>query len=185
MIHTFPYYIQNAVTALRAKGPIPIVSSQTPSSGWSNGQIVAGPRFVGYAQTAASRAGATYIDHYAFVAQAYNRLGQSATTAFYPVDHTHTSPEGANVVAQAFVRGLLCGNSALKSKVNAAGQAVPSGWFLSNVHLDSRLRSWSRWVFVNHIGFESRQIRVTRSHREHLLTRGTAAAREASCIIVS
>jgi len=127
VIHTFPFYIQNAVTALQAKGAIPIVSSQTPSNDWSNGQIVAGPRFVGYAQTAASRTGATYIDHYAYVAHAYGVLGQTKTTTFYPVDHTHTTPTGANVVAQAFARGLLCGNSALKSKVNAAGQAAPNG----------------------------------------------------------
>lgn len=125
----FPFYIQNAVTALRAKGAIPIVSSQTPTNDWTNGQIGAGPRFVAYAQTAASRTGATYVDHYSYVAQAYDRLGQTAVTAFYPVDHTHTSIVGANVVAQAFVRGLLCGNSALKSKVNSAGQNVPSKRF--------------------------------------------------------
>ncbi|EKM84104.1 hypothetical protein AGABI1DRAFT_67318 [Agaricus bisporus var. burnettii JB137-S8] len=127
VIHTFPYYIQNAVVAIQAKGAIPIISSQTPSNDWSNGRIVAGPRFVGYAQTAANRTGATYVDHYAYVAQAYNKLGQTATTAFYPGDHTHTSPAGANVVAQAFMRGILCGNSSLKSKANSAGQSVPNG----------------------------------------------------------
>ncbi|KAL9716471.1 hypothetical protein Ac2012v2_000919 [Leucoagaricus gongylophorus] len=126
VVHTFPYYIQNAVTALQAKGAIPIVSSQTPDNIWVNGEIGAGPRFVGYAQTAASRTGAAYIDHYAYVAEAYDALGQTAVTAFYPVDHTHTSVAGANVVAQAFVRGLLCGNSALKPKVNSAGQNVPN-----------------------------------------------------------
>lgn len=102
------------------------MSSQTPDNIWSNGEIGAGPRFVGYAQTAASRTGATYIDHYAYVAQAYDALGQTAVTAFYPADHTHTSVTGANVVAQAFVRGLLCGNNALRSRVNSAGQNVPS-----------------------------------------------------------
>lgn len=114
------------MTALQAKGAIPIVSSQTPDNIWTNGVIGAGPRFVGYAQTSASRTGVTYVDHYDYVAQAYDRLGQTATTAFYPVDHTHTTPAGANVVAQAFVRGLLCGNSALRSRINSAGQAVPS-----------------------------------------------------------
>lgn len=128
LVHTFPYYIQNAVNSLKAKGAIPIVSSQTPSNVWSGNAIAAGPRFVGYAQTAASRTSVTYVNHYGYVAQAFNKLGQTATTLFFPVDHTHTSPAGANVVAQAFVRGLLCGNSALKGKVNSAGQAVPSKW---------------------------------------------------------
>ena len=45
---------------------------------------------------------------------------------FYPLDHTHTSVAGANEVAQAFVRGLLCGSSSLKNHVNAAGEAAPS-----------------------------------------------------------
>ncbi|KAF5385098.1 hypothetical protein D9615_001278 [Tricholomella constricta] len=126
VIHTFPYYIQNAVNSLKTKGAIPIVSSQTPSNIWSSGVITAGPRFVEYAQTAASRTSVTYLNHYAYVAQAYNKLGQTTTTTFFPVDHTHTSPAGANVVAQAFVRGLLCGTNSLKSKVNSAGQAVPN-----------------------------------------------------------
>ncbi|RDB29027.1 Rhamnogalacturonan acetylesterase [Hypsizygus marmoreus] len=127
LVHSFPYYIQNAINALKAKGAIPIVSSQTPNNTWVSGVIAAGPRFVGYAQVSASRTSVTYVDHYAYVAQAYNKLGETATNTFFPMDHTHTSPAGANVVAQAFVRGLLCGNSALKSKINSAGQAVPNG----------------------------------------------------------
>ncbi|KAF9469865.1 SGNH hydrolase [Collybia nuda] len=127
LVHTFPYYIQNAVTSLKAKGAIPIVSSQTPSNDWSGGAIVAGPRFVGYAQTAASRTGVTYVNHYGYVANSFNKLGQSTTSTFFPVDHTHFTPAGANVVAQSFVRGLLCGTDSLKSKVNSAGQAVPNG----------------------------------------------------------
>lgn len=130
LVHTFPYYIQNAVNSLKAKGAIPIVSSQTPSNDWSGAAIVAGPRFVGYAQTAASRTGVTYVNHYGYVANSFNKLGQSTTSTFFPVDHTHFTPAGANVVAQSFVRGLLCGTNSLKSKVNSAGQGVPSKPFL-------------------------------------------------------
>ncbi|KAF9057255.1 rhamnogalacturonan acetylesterase [Panaeolus papilionaceus] len=124
-IRTFPYYIQNAVNSLKAKGAIPIVASRTPNNSWSNGSIVAPNRFIGYAQTAAARTGVTYIDHYAYAAQAYRRIGQNGVAAFYPIDNTHTSPAGANVVAGAFVRGLLCGNNALKNRVNSAGRGLP------------------------------------------------------------
>jgi rhamnogalacturonan acetylesterase len=126
VIHTFPFYIQNAVTALQAKGAIPIVSSQTPDNIWTGNAISAGPRFVGYMVTVGTRTGAVYVDHYNYVAQAYDKLGQTLVTSWYPLDHTHTSPTAANVVAEAFVRGLLCGTSTLKAKVNAAGQAAPS-----------------------------------------------------------
>ncbi|KAG6901810.1 hypothetical protein C0995_007609 [Termitomyces sp. Mi166 len=126
VIHTFTYYLQNAVTALQAKGAIPIVSSQTPDNIWSGDVIATGPRFVGYAQLVGQRTGTVYVDHYDYVAQAYNAYGQTMVMTWYPLDHTHTSPTGANIVAEAFVRGLLCGSSILKSKVNTAGQAVPS-----------------------------------------------------------
>ncbi|KAK0233632.1 rhamnogalacturonan acetylesterase [Armillaria fumosa] len=126
VIHTFPYYIQNAVTALQAKGAIPIVSAQTPSNDWDDGDITDPPRFVAYANTAATRTGAKYINHYAYVAQAYEALGETVVDDYYPLDHTHTSVEGANVVAEAFVRGLICGDSGLAAYVNSAGQAVPN-----------------------------------------------------------
>ncbi|KAF9567011.1 SGNH hydrolase [Agrocybe pediades] len=125
VIHTFNYYVQNAVNSLKAKGAIPIVSSQTPDNIWSNGVIAPGSRFVGYAQLAASRTGVTYVDHFSYVAQAYDSLGQTQVTTYYPLDHTHTSPTGANVVAQAFVKGLACTNSALASKLSSSGKAVP------------------------------------------------------------
>jgi rhamnogalacturonan acetylesterase len=85
-----------------------------------------GPRFVGYAQDVAAATGVTYVDHYDYVVQAYNAIGETTVDTYYPIDHTHTSPTGANVVAEAFVRGLLCGSSSLKAYVNSAGEDAPS-----------------------------------------------------------
>ncbi|KAJ7706017.1 rhamnogalacturonan acetylesterase [Mycena rosella] len=127
LIHSFAFYIENAVNSIKAKGGIPIISSQTPDNIWSGTAIAAGGRFVTYAQSVGTDTTITYVDHYDYTAQAYNQLGQTAVTAFYPIDHLHTSTSGALVVAEAFVRGLLCGTSALKSFVNAAGKAVPNG----------------------------------------------------------
>jgi len=127
VIHSFPYYMQNAVNSFKAKGAIPIVSSQTPDNIWTGSVMSPPSRFVGYAATVSNRTAVAYVDHFSYVAQAYEKIGQTAATAFYPIDHTHTSPAGANVVAQAFVRGILCGSSALKSRVNSAGQAAPNG----------------------------------------------------------
>jgi rhamnogalacturonan acetylesterase len=50
VIHTFTFYMQNAIVALKAKGATVIVSSQTPDNIWSGSSIAAGPRFVLYAQ---------------------------------------------------------------------------------------------------------------------------------------
>ncbi|KAJ6604809.1 rhamnogalacturonan acetylesterase [Mycena vulgaris] len=130
LIHSFAFYIENAVNSIKAKGGIPIISSVTPDNIWTGTAIAAGGRFVTYAHSVGVDTNISYVDHYAYTAQAYNKLGQTTTTTFYPIDHLHTSPAGALVVAEAFVRGLLCGTSTLKNFVNAAGKAVPSTFFL-------------------------------------------------------
>ncbi len=120
------------MVALLQKGAIPIISSQTPDNIWTDGVIAAPNRFVGYAQSIGTRRNITYVNHYGYTASAFNSLGQTQTTTFYPNDHLHTNPAGALVVAEAFVRGLLCGTNALKAKVNTAGQAVPGELKQSN-----------------------------------------------------
>ncbi|KAJ3770346.1 rhamnogalacturonan acetylesterase [Lentinula raphanica] len=127
VIHTFNFYITNAALSLTAKGAIPIISSQTPDNIWDGSVLAAPSRFVPYAQEVAGNNSLVYIDHYDYVAQAYEALGETTVDTFYPVDHLHTSPAGANVVAEAFVRGLLCSESPLRNFVNGAGEAVPNG----------------------------------------------------------
>ena len=52
--------------------------------------------------------GASFVDHGQYVANEFIKLGAAAVDAYYPIDHTHTSPAGANVVAGQFVKGVLC-----------------------------------------------------------------------------
>nr|GAT59021.1 rhamnogalacturonan acetylesterase [Mycena chlorophos] len=131
LIHSFAYYIENAVSALEAKGVTPIISSLTPDNIWTTTapiQIAAGGRFVTYAQGVSQDTGIVFIDHFDYVAQAYDALGETKVDTFYSSnEHLHTLPAGATVVAEAFVRGLLCSSSPLKRFVNSAGQAVPNG----------------------------------------------------------
>ncbi|ESK90915.1 rhamnogalacturonan acetylesterase [Moniliophthora roreri MCA 2997] len=127
VIHSFAYYIENAITAIVDKGATPVISSLTSTNDWANGKIVTGSRFVDYAKSIGIRKGIVYIDHNGYGGQAFTVLGQSVTNTMYPNDHLHTNSAGAKVQAEAFVRGLLCSSSTLKSKVNSAGQAVPNG----------------------------------------------------------
>ncbi|KAJ7492466.1 rhamnogalacturonan acetylesterase [Mycena latifolia] len=124
----FRIYIENAVNSIKAKGGVPIISSLTPDNIWSTSgtTIATGGRFVTYAQSIGTDTNIVYVDHYDYTAQAYQNLGETTVNTFYPIDHLHTSAAGALVVAEAFVRGLLCGTSTLKNFVNAAGKAVPS-----------------------------------------------------------
>lgn len=77
LIHSFAFYIENAITAMQAKGAIPIISSQTPDNIWSGNAIGAGGRFVTYEQSVGIDKDIVYVDHYDYVAQAYDALGQT------------------------------------------------------------------------------------------------------------
>ncbi|KAK3372176.1 SGNH hydrolase-type esterase domain-containing protein [Podospora didyma] len=108
-VYTFGYYIENASKKFIAKGASVIVSSQTPNNMWEGGKYGAGAsRFVDYASKAAKNIGkgASFVDHFQAVAAMYLKLGNTKTNALYPVDHTHTSPEGADLSAQAFVQAV-------------------------------------------------------------------------------
>jgi rhamnogalacturonan acetylesterase len=83
------------------------LASLTPDNIWNGTTIAAGGRFVTYAQSVGTDTGITYVDHFDYTAQAYNKLGETTVNTFYTTaDHLHT----------------------LKNFVNAAGKAVPSAF---------------------------------------------------------
>ncbi|KAL3466136.1 SGNH hydrolase-type esterase domain-containing protein [Aspergillus heterothallicus] len=111
---TFPKYLENAAALFLEKGAHVLISSQTPNNPWESGVFAySGSRFVEYARLAAEVAGVEYVDHGAYTANIFESLGLDAVTAFFPNDHTHTSPEGAQVVADAFLKGVVCGGVGL------------------------------------------------------------------------
>ncbi|KAB8223929.1 SGNH hydrolase-type esterase domain-containing protein [Aspergillus novoparasiticus] len=112
---TFPAYLENAAKTFVDKGAKVLISSQTPNNVWETGEYAYSPsRFVEYAQLAAETAGVDYVDHGAYVAARYEALGADTVNSYYPNDHTHTSPEGAQVVADAFLKAVACSDVALK-----------------------------------------------------------------------
>lgn len=117
-VYTFPQYLEWAAANITAKGAHVLISSQTPNNPDETGTFVdSPPRFVALAKTAATTSGVGYVDHNAYTYAAYKPLSVATVDSYFPNDHTHTSPEGAALVAQAFVRGLVCGSSGLKSYV--------------------------------------------------------------------
>ena len=66
-VQTFVTYEKNMAKAVLAAGGIPIISSQTPNGdAWNKAKTAIGtpPRFVAYAETAASESGTVYMDHW-------------------------------------------------------------------------------------------------------------------------
>ena len=129
-VRTFPWYLQDAGKKLLAKGAKVIIASQTPNNPWESGTFVYsdGGRFVTYARDVAKAlgSGAMFVDHGAYTANIWKILGKAKTDALFPNDHTHTSPAGAAVVAQAFVKGVQCGGGGfLKGFVKNATAEIP------------------------------------------------------------
>jgi rhamnogalacturonan acetylesterase len=108
-VYTYNHYISAATKSFIAKGAKVVLSSQTPNNLWEGGKYAAAaPRFVSYAAQTAKNvgAGASFVDHFQAVADMYRSLGSGATNALYPKDHTHTSPKGADLSAQAFAQAI-------------------------------------------------------------------------------
>ncbi|ORY10404.1 SGNH hydrolase-type esterase domain-containing protein [Clohesyomyces aquaticus] len=115
---TFPKYLVNAGQALVAKGAKVIFSSQTPNNPWEGGSFSYGPsRFTTYAQSAAKQVGANamFVDHGQYTANIFKTLGKSKVDSFFPNDHTHTSPAGADTISRAFVKAVLCADGGVLS----------------------------------------------------------------------
>ncbi|KAJ9162059.1 Carbohydrate esterase family 12 protein [Coniochaeta hoffmannii] len=108
-VYTFGHYVEAAARTFIGKGARVILSSQTPNNVWEGGKYNDSPsRFVAYAATAAGEVGegASFVDHFQATAEMYRKLGSAKVNGLYPKDHTHTSPEGADLVAQAFVQAV-------------------------------------------------------------------------------
>jgi len=123
---TYPTYQINAANLMIAKGAHVILSSPTPDNPWETGVFVEGAesRFTTYSRASAATLGQLFINHELYTYQFFDTLGYTAVEAFYPNDHTHTSPAGANVVAEAFVRALVCSGTTLAGYVNHLGLAI-------------------------------------------------------------
>jgi len=108
----------NAAKLMLSKGAKVIISSQTPNNPWESGTFSYAPtRFVTYAKAVVQALGnpnVVFVDHGQYVANEYQSLGKVTVDAFSN-DHTHMSPAGATVVEKAFMKGLMCGASALSA----------------------------------------------------------------------
>jgi rhamnogalacturonan acetylesterase len=111
IVLTYPAYLINAGKALVAKGAKVVISSPTPNNPWEGGSFSYAPsRFTTYSKSAAEQIGpnAMFVDHGQYTANIFKSLGKAKVDSFFPNDHTHTSPQGADVVSRAFVKAVLC-----------------------------------------------------------------------------
>jgi len=120
IVYTYVEYLTNATDLMIQKGAHVIIASPTPDNPCETGTCTyTAPRFTAYGEDVVANAGSksSFVDHGQYVGNEFIALGATTVDAFYPIDHTHTSPVAANIVAGQFVKGILCNDNPLAAYV--------------------------------------------------------------------
>jgi len=80
---------------------------------WKDGQIERDMGYTAYIQQIAAQEHIPVIDMATIEADRLQALGQTQTALLFPIDHTHTSPEGADMNAHAVAEALRAAKSPL------------------------------------------------------------------------
>ncbi|KAF3920843.1 hypothetical protein ABW21_db0201876 [Orbilia brochopaga] len=119
---TFSGYMANATRHFLDRGVNVIIAAPTTNNPYSHtGKFYDTPWvWGGYAKAVAEKEKVTFVDHFVYGVDLFRRLGKKETQTLYPVeqDRSHTNPKGADMMARAFLRGLMCTNSGLKQYMN-------------------------------------------------------------------
>ena len=118
-VHTFGWYLRRYIADTRAKGATPILLTLTVRNIWtpdSTGKPrierdMKGPKpgdkgYDDYIRDLGAAEHVPVIDMATVEADRLEALGQEKSAALFPIDHTHTSPEGAELNAEAVAQAL-------------------------------------------------------------------------------
>ena len=106
-VHTYGWYLRKFCADAKAKGAHPIVLSMVPRNDWKDGKVArASDNFGKWAAEAAQASAVPFLDLNRIVADHYDQMGQENVKGFFPKEHTHTSPEGAQLNAKSVVEGV-------------------------------------------------------------------------------
>ncbi len=124
VVHSFGWYMRKMITETRAAGATPIILTMTARNVWPNGQIERKNTFCALARQLADQTGVTFIDLREMIADQYHLLGPIRVRQLFPIDHTHTGPEGAFINAAMVVSGLKVIDTPLTAALSDLGQTV-------------------------------------------------------------
>jgi len=128
VVHTYGWYLRKMIVDVRTRGAQPVVLSLTARNIWQDGRVERGSgRFGAWARETAGWEGMPFIDLTALIADEFERRGEPAVAAFFPQDHTHTSPAGAALNARLVVAGLRAlPRDPVAAWLSAAGAEIPA-----------------------------------------------------------
>ena len=125
VVYTFGHYMRQMIAETKAAGANPIVLSLTVRNIWKDGKVERGNgRYSQWSAEIAKAAGVPFLDVTNAIADQYDAMGEAKVKEWFPEDHTHTSPEGADFNAGMVVAALKGIKSPLAAWLSEKGQAV-------------------------------------------------------------
>jgi rhamnogalacturonan acetylesterase len=105
-VHTYGWYIRKYIADTRAKGATPILLTVTIRNIWKDGHI---ERDMGFRDVDTQISTAEHVplaDMATLEADSLEQIGPEKTALLFPIDHTHTSAQGADMNAHCVAQAL-------------------------------------------------------------------------------
>jgi rhamnogalacturonan acetylesterase len=118
-VHTYGWYMRKMIDEAKAKGVQPMILTLTIRNIWKDGHVERDMGYTTFIHQIAAQEHIPVIDMATLEADRLEALGQEKTALLFPIDHTHTSPEGAEKNAQSVADALRA------SHVSLAGYLKP------------------------------------------------------------
>lgn len=128
LVHTYGWYMRKMIADVRAKKATPVLLSLTVRNEWKDGKVerANGP-WSAFSAELGKTENVAFIDLTSLIADEYEHRGAEAVKPFFPKDHTHTDPLGADLNASLVVAALKNLNGAPFARVlSPKGEAVPA-----------------------------------------------------------
>lgn len=114
-VHTYGWYLRKYIADTRAKGATPVLLTLTVRNIWTNGRVERDMGYNGYIQQVGKQTQTTVLDVSDPEADRLEKAGQAKAAELFPVDHTHTSATGAEMVALTVAQAIHDSTLPLKS----------------------------------------------------------------------
>ena len=129
-VHTYGWYVRKMIDEAKAKGVHPILMTLTVRNIWTPGsdgkpQIERDMGYTAFIREIASQEHLPVLELSSVEAARLQALGPEKTAALFPKDHTHSSAEGATLIAQDVVETLRDGQTGLKAYLRSESSAKP------------------------------------------------------------
>jgi rhamnogalacturonan acetylesterase len=118
-VHTYGWYMRKMIDEAKAKSVQPMILTLTIRNIWKDGHVERDMGYTTFIRQIADQEHIPVIDMATLEADRLEALGQEKTALLFPIDHTHTSPEGAEKNAQSVADALRA------SHVSLAGYLKP------------------------------------------------------------